>query len=70
MANPGTYDLFLNNCTSVVISPLESSGVDLRTPANTPIAAPITPPSALGWDLSHSNFMPGLVIGIQHYGGN
>jgi len=69
MANPGNYNLFTSNCTSVVITGLEQSAVTLRDVNGDPISSSYTNPSLFGSDLSHSLFMP-EVVGMQHYGGN
>jgi len=66
MADPGNYNLLLNNCTSVVISGLENAGIPIRTSYG-PIDPVMTEPGDFGRMLSNSNFMPpGLVTGIKH----
>jgi len=70
MANPGNYNLFMNNCTSVIISGLESVGVPLRTPTGESMSPGLTSPAVFGSMLSHPIYMPGVVTGMQHYGGN
>lgn len=72
MANPGNYNLFLNNCTSVIISGLESAGVGLRTPTGELMSPNLTSPALFGSMLSMPIYypMPEIVTGRQHYGGN
>ncbi len=69
-SNPGNYNLFLMNCISVIISGLENAGVPLRIPLGDSISPSLTSPAVFGSELSHPVYIPGLVTGMQHYGGN
>ncbi|MDN3584374.1 hypothetical protein [Mucilaginibacter flavus] len=73
--NPGNYSLFLNNCTSVIITGLQNEGIYLRIHGLGTTGEIITPaftkPAQFGNALNEAYYaMPSLVTKFNHYGGN